>query len=158
MQLQTRMTLSLLCCRCKKMSRSLQKREPFDQRRCGWEATKQACISKPRKEANQQSHYPNVSTLIVITAQCWLSLVAQRESSDVVRCRISAPRLSAFILPGFTSSLSRRLSGEDKQKSTHVDLLHSRHFAVCHLLPASFLHHFFKPWLVCLLYFYGGPL
>lgn len=147
MQLQTRMTLSLLCCRCKKMSRSLQKREPFDQpppTAVGKQPSK-AWISKARKEANQQSHYPNVSTLIVITAQCWLSLVAQRESSDVVRCRISAPRPSAFILPGFTSSLSSRLSGEDKQKSTHVDLLHSRHFGVCHLLPASFLHHFFKP-------------
>lgn len=115
-----------------------------------------AWISKARKEANQQSHSPNVSTLIVITAQCWLSLVAQRESSDVVPCRISAPRLSAFILPGFTSSSSSRLSGEDKQKSTHVDLLHSRHFGVCHLLPASFLHHFFQTLISLLALLFRG--
>lgn len=74
------MTLSLLYCRCKEMSRSHQKGEPFDQRQNCWEATKHACISKLRTEANHQNHDDNRNSLVVITAQSWPSRVAQQES------------------------------------------------------------------------------
>lgn len=75
------MTLSLMHCRCNKMSCSLQKGAPFNQRQRFWEATKQAYILKMRKEASHQSHYPNRKY-----AHCHYSTILALLCSSAGRC------------------------------------------------------------------------
>lgn len=128
------MTLSLLYCRCNKMSRSLQKGEPFDQRRNCWETTKQAWIKKKKLEKKRITRI-----IILIKTHILPSQNNPVQRSDVVQCLMSDPRLSAFTLPGFTSSLFSLLSERKKKNPKRWTIFPA---GDCHLHTAYSLPSF----------------